>query len=109
MMAAFSCNNIYIYPFNKVIVSLILSDQGHTINSDNGLISQELLLKSEFLCQFNVAMYVAYPCLKYGVFITILSVAIRIFMSIYLAVTMTVITWVGSKRISKSRQTSTIY
>ena len=42
---------------------------GHPINSDNGLISQKLLLKSEFYYPLHVAIGVAYSCLKYGVFI----------------------------------------
>ena len=43
---------------------------GHPISSDNGLISQKLLLKSKFYYPLHVAMGVAYSCLKYGVFIT---------------------------------------
>ena len=43
---------------------------GHPVSSDNGLISQNLLLKSEFYDPLHVAMGVAYTCLKYGVFIT---------------------------------------
>ena len=43
---------------------------GHRISSDNGLVSQKLLLKSEIYYQLHVAMGVAYSCLKYGVFIT---------------------------------------
>ena len=43
---------------------------GHSISSDNDLISQKLLLKSEFYYQLHVAMGVAYSCLEYGVFIT---------------------------------------
>ena len=43
---------------------------GHPISSDNGLISQKLILKSEFYYPFHVAMGVAYSCLKYEVFIT---------------------------------------
>ena len=43
--------------------------EGHPISSDNGLISQKLLLKSEFYYPLHVAMDVAYSCLKYGVFI----------------------------------------
>ena len=42
---------------------------GHPISSDNGLISQKLLLKSEFYYPLYVAMGVAYSCMKYGVFI----------------------------------------
>ena len=43
--------------------------EGHPISSDNGLISQKLLLKSELYYPLHVAMDVAYSCLKYGVFI----------------------------------------
>ena len=43
---------------------------GHPISSDNGLISQKLLLKSKFYNPLHVAMGVAYSCLKDGVFIT---------------------------------------
>ena len=39
--------------------------EGHPISSDNGLISQKLLLKSEFYYPLHVAMGVAYSCLKY--------------------------------------------
>ena len=37
---------------------------GHPISSDNGLISQNLLLKSKFYYPMHVAMGVAYSCLK---------------------------------------------
>ena len=40
----------------------------HPISSDNGLISQKLILKSEFYYPLYVAMGVAYSCLKYEVF-----------------------------------------
>ena len=43
---------------------------GHPISSDNGLISQKLILKSEFYYPLHVAMGVAYSCLKYEVLIT---------------------------------------
>ena len=43
---------------------------GHPISSDNGLISQKLILKSEFYYPLHVVMGVAYSCLKYEVFIT---------------------------------------
>ena len=43
---------------------------GHPISSDNGLISQKLLLESKLYYPLHVAMGVAYSCLKYGVFIT---------------------------------------
>ena len=43
---------------------------GHPISSDNGFISQKLLLKSKFFYPLHVAMGVAYSCLKYGIFIT---------------------------------------
>ena len=45
----------------------ILLYEGHPISSDNGLISQELLSRSELFCQLNVAIGIAYLCLKYGV------------------------------------------
>ena len=51
---------------------------GHPISSDNGLISQKLLLKSKFYHPLHVAMGVAYSCLKYGVFITTCSYGIQI-------------------------------
>ena len=53
---------------------------GHPICSDNGLISQRLLLNSEFYYPLHVAMVVAYSCLKYEVFITTSSDAIQICM-----------------------------
>ena len=43
---------------------------GHPIKSDNGLISQNPLFKSEFYNPLHVPMSVAYSCLKYGEFIT---------------------------------------
>ena len=43
---------------------------GHPISSDNGLISQKQILKSDFYYPLHVAMGVAYSCLKYEVFIT---------------------------------------
>ena len=39
-------------------------------NSDNGPISQKMLLESELFFTQNVDIGVAYSCLKYGVFIT---------------------------------------
>ena len=51
---------------------------GHPIRSDNGLISQKLLWKSEFYHPLQVAMGVAYSCLKYGVFIITGSDVIQI-------------------------------
>ena len=51
---------------------------GHPISSDNGLISQKLLLKSEFYFPLHVAMGVAYSCMKYGVFIITWPDAIQI-------------------------------
>ena len=41
--------------------------KGHPICSDNGLISQKLLLKSEVYYRLHVAMGVNYPCVKYEV------------------------------------------
>ena len=46
---------------------------GHPISSDKGLISQKHLLKPEYYYPLHVTMGVAYSCLKYGVFIAILS------------------------------------
>ena len=43
--------------------------EGQSINSDNGSVSQKILLESELFVTQNVDMGVAYPCLKYGVFI----------------------------------------
>ena len=43
---------------------------GHPIGSDNGLISQKLLLKSEFYYPLHVTMGVAYSCLKYIEFLS---------------------------------------
>ena len=43
---------------------------GHPISSDNGLISQKLLLKSKFYYSLHVAKGVAYSCLKYGVLLS---------------------------------------
>ena len=50
---------------------------GHPISSDNGLISQKLLLKSEFYYPLRVVIGVAYSCLKYGVSITTWSDAMQ--------------------------------
>ena len=44
---------------------------GHPISSENGFISQKILLKSELYYTFHVAMFFVYSYLKYGVFITI--------------------------------------
>ena len=52
--------------------------EGHPISSDNGLISQKMLLKSEFYYTLYVVMGVAYSCLKYVDFITTWSDAIQI-------------------------------
>ena len=52
--------------------------EGHPIFSDNGLISQKLLLKSEVYYPLHVAMGVDYSCVKYAVFITTGSYAIQI-------------------------------
>ena len=51
---------------------------GHPISSDNGLIPQNLLLKSDFVYPLHAAMGVAYLCWKYGVFIATWSDAIQI-------------------------------
>ena len=51
---------------------------GHPISSDNGLISQKLILKSEFYYPLQLGMGVAYSCLKYEVLITTWSDAKQI-------------------------------
>ena len=56
---------------NELFFLDILSYVGHPISSDNGLISQKLLLKSEFYYPLHVIISVAYSSLKYGVFITV--------------------------------------
>ena len=43
--------------------------EGQSVNSDNGSISQEILVESELFVTQNVDMGVAYSCLKYGIFI----------------------------------------
>ena len=53
--------NTFLYSNDKKYV-------GHPISSDNGIISQKLLLKSEFYYPLHVAMGVAYSCLRYGGF-----------------------------------------
>ena len=53
---------------NELFFLDILSYVGHPISSDNGLISQKPLLKSELYYPFDVSLSVAYSCLKYGVF-----------------------------------------
>ena len=58
-------NNHFQYVSKK-----ISSYVGHPISSDIGLISQKLLLNSEFYNPLHVAMGVAYSCVNYGVFIT---------------------------------------
>ena len=52
--------------------------EGQSINSDNGSISQKILLESELLVTQNVDMGVAYSCLKNDVFITNRFDAMRI-------------------------------
>ena len=55
---------------NELFFLDILSYVGHPISSDNGLISQKLLLKSQFYEPLHVIISVAYSSLKYGVLIT---------------------------------------
>ena len=43
---------------------------GQSVNSDNGSISQKILLEHELFSMQIVDMGVAYLCMKYGVFIT---------------------------------------
>ena len=47
-----------------------MSYEGQLINSDNGSISQKILLESELFMMQNVDMGNAYLCVKYCVFIT---------------------------------------
>ena len=56
----------------------ILIYEGRSINSDNGSISQKILLESELFMMQNVDMGNAYYCVKYGVFITTRFDAMRI-------------------------------
>ena len=68
-------NRIKVSKFEDKILTFVfrfissLKYVGHPISSDNGPISQKLLLKSEFYYPLHVAKDVAYSCLKYGVFI----------------------------------------
>ena len=57
---------------------MYVSYEGQSINSDNGSISQKLLLESELYMMQNVDMGNAYSCVKYGVFITTRFGAMRI-------------------------------
>ena len=50
--------------------SAFIAYVGHPISSDNGLISQKLILKSEFYYPLHMAMGVAYSRFKYEVLIT---------------------------------------
>ena len=52
--------------------------EGQSVSSDNGSISQKILLESELFVMQNVDMGVAYSCLKYDVFITIRFDGMRI-------------------------------
>ena len=52
--------------------------EGQSINSDNGSISQKILLESELFMMQNVDMGYAYSYVKYGVFITTRFDAMRI-------------------------------
>ena len=63
---------------NNSGLAFTLNYVGHPISSDNGLISQKLVLKPDFYYPLHVTMGVAYSCLKYGVFITTWSDAIQI-------------------------------
>ena len=61
---------LYYFPIAQNTVNKIRCIYvGHPISSDNGLISQKLLVKPEFYYPLHVAMGVAYSCMKYGVFI----------------------------------------
>ena len=52
--------------------------EGQSINSDNGPMSQKVLLESEIFVTHNMDIGVAYSYLKYGVFITTRFDAMRI-------------------------------
>ena len=52
--------------------------ESQSINSDNGSISQKILLESELFLMQNVNMGNAYLCVKYGIFITTRFDAMRI-------------------------------
>ena len=52
--------------------------EGQSINTDNGSISQKILLESKLSITQNVDMGVAYSCLKYGIYITARFGAMRI-------------------------------
>ena len=61
-------NFIYVnklFIFNPVSFRLRYYE-GHPISSDIGLIPPNLCIKSEYVCIPNVAMNVAYWCVKYG-------------------------------------------
>ena len=60
---------MYVINYRKKIVDYKITYVGHPISSDDGPISQKVLLKSEFYCPLPVAVGVAHSCLKYGVFI----------------------------------------
>ena len=64
--------------YNYHHITLLHLYEGHPISSDNGLISQKLLIWSELYYHLHVAMDVAYCCLKYGIFIITWSDAIQI-------------------------------
>ena len=57
-------------PFKLSVNSILFKYEGHPICSDNGLISQKLLLESNVYYPLHVAMGVDYSCVKYEVFIT---------------------------------------
>ena len=70
----FIINHAYdLHDFYKICVY-----EGRPICSDNGLISQKLLLKSEVYYPLHVVMGVTYSCVKCEVFITTGSYAIQI-------------------------------
>ena len=57
---------------------LMTKYEGQSINSENGSISQKILIESEWFILQNVNMGNAYLCLKNGVFITTKFDAMRI-------------------------------
>ena len=54
--------------------------EGQSINSDDGSISQKILLESKLFVKRKMWTCVAYSCLKYGVFIMNRSDVVRICM-----------------------------
>ena len=68
-----------IYFLNECFPLPLLSlYERQSINSDNGPVSQKILLESEIFVTQNVDIGVAYSCLNFGVFISTRFDAMRI-------------------------------